>query len=235
MLKQYRMIGFVILTIILPVSSQLYAAQMPPMSAPIIAPPPLDKFLMLVPQRDANEIQGDIEWAERDRASASEAERAAQEQRIAVAAKIEEKKQAIATNKDRLKIAKKDKNAAETLILTTEIKALNRDKDLFEKREALRDAEIDLAKKRGELAILMKQALDLERQMTLKRAEQTEISSGGLDAARTARILIDLEKGTLEAQKKVADKQGDVADSAKKVVVRQLKTLEAQRNIYAGK
>jgi hypothetical protein len=235
MLNQYRAVGFAVLTIILLALSQLSAAQMLPEAATIVAQPPKDKFLMLAPPRDINEIQSDIASAEWDRTTSSEAERTAQEQRSTAKAKIDEKKQAIASNKERLKIAKKEKNGSETLLLTTLGKALNRDKKMFEQREALRDAEIDLAKKRVELAILMKQAFDLERQLAIKRAEQPETIANELDAARTSRLLIDMEKATLEAQKTVANKQGEVADGAKKVVIRQLKTLEAQRNIYAGK
>jgi len=102
-------------------------------------------------------------------------------------------------------------------------------------REALRGAEIELARKRNELAALTKQALDLERQLVLKRTEPTETSASGTDSVRIARVLIDLEKATLEAQKKAADKQSEVADGARSVVGRQLKTLHARQNIYSGK
>lgn len=236
MFNQYRAFGFAaILTIIFLTLSQSYATQMLPDAAIIAARPPKERFLMLVAPRDIMEIQSDIVSVERDRTTASEAEQTAQELRSTATAKINENKQSIAANKDRLKISKKEKNESETLLLTTERKVLNRDKKLFEQREALRDAEIDLAKKRGELAILMKQALDLERQLAIKRAEHPEASVSELDTVRSARLLIDLEKATLEAQKTVANKQGEVAAGAKKVVIRQIKTLEAQRNIYAGK
>lgn len=231
-------IRFLFFAILLLAGSQSFAAQMPPSQVtamPSIASSPKDKFLMLVPPRDITEIQRDIESAEQDRTAAAEAERTAQEQRAASVARIEEKKLAIAANKDKLKVAKREKKESEILLLETEKNALNRDKNLFEQREGLRDAEIDLARKRSELSILMKQAFDLERQLALKRADQTGDDISGPDGAREARLLIDLEKASLEAQKNVADKQGEVAGSAKKVIVRQLKTLEAQQNIYAGR
>jgi hypothetical protein len=148
---------------------------------------------------------------------------------------IAEKKRAISANKDKLKIAKREKNESEKLVLTTEGKTLRRDLELLEQREAIRGAEIELARKRNELAALTKQALDLERQLVLKRTEPTETSASSTDSVRLARVLIDLEKATLEAQKKVADKQREAADGARTVVDRQLKTLQAQQNIYSGK
>ena len=242
MRPSYRFFGFLILmTSTLAIGQFSIAAQMPPgavsqqEAVSEVSPLPQDQFLLLVQPRDRAEIRRDIEMAEQVQSTAKEAEQIAQEQQAAAAARIEEKKQAISANKDRLKIAKKEKNEAEILVLTTELKALERDKDLYEQRESLRGAEIDLAKNRGELASLSKQAFDLELQLELKREEQPEFNPSGPETARATRVLIDLEKATLEMQKKVADKQGEVADSAKKVVDRQLKTLEAQLNIYAGK
>ncbi len=234
-------LGYVIsIAILFAVNPLSSAAQMPPGAAvqeasTSVVAPPQDKFLMLVQSRDTAEIQRDIEQADQARTSASEAEKVAKEQKSQAAARIEEKKQAISVNKDKLKAAKKAKNEAETLLLKTEENALKRDKDLYEERESLRDAEIDLAVKRKELASLMKQAYDLELQLAIKRGEQPVTSVSGPESARAARVLVDLEKATLEMQKKVADKQGEVADGAKKVADRQLKTLEAQRNIYGGK
>jgi len=207
-----------------------FATQLPPTSVL----EPQEQFLMLVQPRNVVDIERDVQSAEQARTAAIEAEKTAQEQRSTATTRLEEKNKAIDENKAKLKAAKKEKKESEILLLTTEAKALGRDKDLLEQREALRDAEIDLARGRNELATLTKQALELERQLSLKRAENAGTSVSGPDTAREARVLIDLEKATLEAQKKVADKQGEVADGAKEVVDRQLKTLEAQQNIYGG-
>lgn len=204
-------------------------------STPIVVSPTQDKFLMMVQPRDVTEIQRDIDTADQLQISAAEAERVAQAQRSAAKSRIDEKNQALSTNKSKLKSAKDAKNHAEILLLQSEGKALERDKKLQEERESLRDAEIDLARKRMELASLMKQAFDLERQLATRRGEQPETSVRGPESARAARVVIDMEKATLEMQKKVADKQGEVADRAKRVVDRQLKTLAAQQNVYSGK
>ncbi len=240
-MRMYRFWGLGIVAVaLLAAGSSSVFAQMPPgivsdQSTPIVISPTQDKFLMMVQPRDLTEIQRDIDMAEQLQISATEAERVAQAQRSAAKSRIDEKKQALSTNKSKLKAAKDAKNEAEILLLQSEEKALERDKKLQEERESLRDAEIDLAKKRMELAALMKQAFDLERQLAIRRGEQAETSVSGPETARAARVVVDMEKATLEMQKKVADKQGEVAGRAKTVVDRQLKTLEAQQNVYSGK
>lgn len=194
-----------------------------------------EQFLTLVPPRPQTEIQRDIELTDQVRSAAVEAERAAREQRTLAATRLEEKKKAISSNKDKLKIARRENKESEVLVLTTEGKALERDKELLEQREALRDAEINLAIRRNELATLTKRALDLELQLAEKRAQQPEASVSTPESARAARILVDMERAVLEAQKRAAQKQDEVADGAQKVIDRQLKTLQAQIDIYGGK
>lgn len=217
--------------VILAAGEGAVAAQTPPQPA---IPETTERFLMLVAPRGIAEIDRDLESAGQAQSVAIEAEQRAQEQRSLAAARIQESKKMIDANKEKQKAAKREGKQSEAVILKTEQKALQREKDMLDKREALRDAEIDLARKRNELGILSKQALDLERQLALKRQAQTDASVSGPESARAARLLIDLEKTVLEAQKRVADKQGRVADGARKVVDRQLKTLEAQQNIYGG-
>jgi hypothetical protein len=220
---------FVFMAVFLLASLLSIAAQNPPS-----ATESADQFLTFVTAREVSEIQRDLESMEQVRTSAMDSERTAQEQRSSIAVNIEKNKQAIAANKDRLKTAKKEKNASQVTVLTSEGKALERDKDLLEKQQTLRDSEINLAKMRGELATLMKQSFDVERQLALKRTEQTETGTTKADLVRAARRLVDLEQATLLAQKKVVDKQGEVDDGVKKVLENKLKTLEAQRNIYGG-
>ena len=164
----YRHMALIFSTFLCAALAQEYAvAQM----LPDVAVQTSDRFLRLVPMREVTEIQRDIEAAEQARLAAVDAERIAQEERTAAAKLIDEKKQAININKDRQKAAKRDKNNAEMLVLGTEGKALERDKDMLEEREALRDAEIDLSRKRIELATLAKQALELEQQLIAKRIQ----------------------------------------------------------------
>jgi hypothetical protein len=232
MRTQFQSIVFpILIAFLLTAGRPLIAVQNPPAEAK----KPADQFLVLVPARDVADIQRDVDSTDRDRTAAGEAERMAQDQRSSLITRIEEKKQAIAANKEKLKAAKKDKNEAEIPLLTAEGKALDRDKDLLEQQLALRDAEISYSRARNELATATKQALDFERQLAQKRVEQGGAGESKSDQARAARWLIDMERATLDAQKKAADKQGEVADGLKKVVAHRLKTLEAQQNIYGGK
>lgn len=229
---RYRWIGFPFSATIFIAANQLFsAAQMLPGAAPQTGYSTLtqaeERSLMLVPQRKVEEIQRDMDSADQARTAAMAAERTIQDQRSSVTAMIGEKKKAISANKDKLIKAKGEKSESEKLVLTMVGKSLERDLELLEQREAIRGAEMDLARKRNELATLTKQALDLERQLVLKRTEPAERSASGTDSIRTAQVLIDLEKATLEAQRKVADKQSEVADRARTVVDRQLKTLQA--------
>lgn len=235
-----QMYGFLVAASILLSGSQApVAAQMPigiasHQTIPVVVAPSQDKFLMLVQPRDITEIERDIQLAEQMEESARESERVGESQKSLAASRIDEQKRAISENKDRMKSAQRTKNDAEVLLLKNEEKALERSKKLHEERESLLGAEIDLAKKRLELASLMKQAFELERQLAIKRWEQTETSVSGPESARSATVVIQMERASLEMQKKVAEKQGEVAGKAKTVVEKQLKTLEAQQKVYAG-
>jgi hypothetical protein len=232
MRKQFQSIVLLIsIAFLLTAGRRLMAGQNPPDEAK----KPAEQFLVLIPARDVADIQRDVESADRDRTAAGDAERLAQDQKSSLVTLIEEKKQAIAVNKDKLKAAKKDKNEAEIPLLTAEGKSLDRDKELLDQQLALREAEIILARARNEFASTTKQALDFERQLAQKRADQGVAAASKSDQARAARLLLDLEKATLEAQKKAADKQGEITDGLKKAIDHRLKTLEAQQNIFGGK
>jgi hypothetical protein len=194
-----------------------------------------EAFLTFIPSRNAAEIKRLVDLSDQEKKTAAENERTALDQRVAIAAKIEEKRQAIAANNEKQKDAKSQKKNADALLLSTEGKALEREKAMLERRASLRDAEIILARTKSELANLKGQALDMERQLALKRAEQTGSSLSGVEQAKDARRLLDTEKVALEALKNVAQKESDVANAYKKVIDKQISMLEAQQAIYGGK
>jgi hypothetical protein len=199
------------------------------------APVATDSFLALVPPREIVDIDRDIAAAEADRSSAAREEESALALKSGSDARIQVKKREISAADGRKNLAKREKKEAEVAALEAEKNALEREKNLMERRKSLREAEIDLAKKRAELATLTRQALDLEKQLMLKRAEHGGIASGGPQAARSNQILFDLEKATLEAQRKRADKAGEVTDREKRVVERRMQILEAQRSVVSGR
>ena len=191
-----------------------------------------DRFLVLVPVREVADIQRDFDVAEQARLEATDAQQTATQQRSVAATRVDQIKSAITSNKDRRASAKVEKNASEVVALEREGKDLERQKRLLDQRQELRDAEINLAKMRVDLATLRKGEFDLERQLAVKRMEWT--GSAADKDSKTAETLLSLERDTLNAQKKVAQKQGDVAQGSKSVVDRQLKTLEAQRKLNSG-
>ena len=122
--NRYRRIGLLFSAAVIIAASQLlFAAQMLPGTVPQTGYGTMtqaeERSIMLVPQRSVEEIQRDIDSADQAGTAATEAERTAQEQRSSATAMIAEKKRAISANKDKLKIAKREKNESEKLVLTT--------------------------------------------------------------------------------------------------------------------
>jgi hypothetical protein len=205
-------------------AAQMAQAQKPPAA---LGP---DSFLVVVPIRDTSAIQRDISGAiqaraqtDKDRARAEGLEQSAQ-------ARIERKKVEIQGIERQQKVFKDQKrSAADIAALDADKKAAEQEQDLIERRESLRDAEIDLEKKRAEMLDTRRQALELELQLASRRLDQQRAGNpGGPAGARMQQVLNDIEKRTLEAQQKELDKSKEVADRQKEIVKKQLQILEAQ-------
>jgi hypothetical protein len=194
----------------------------------------VDRFLVLVPLRDQEAIQLDKDLAEKARAAALEVERAAVEQRGEARARISQKEVEIQTNKDRRNIAKREGRNADVIVLDAERAALEREKQMLERRETLRTVEIEWAKSQAEFQANSIQALDLERQLSIKRTERLGLDTTRLVEIREDRVIFDLEEATLQAQKKSAQTQRDVARRAQQVVEGRLGVLESQRKVVSG-
>ena len=108
-------------------------------------------------------------------------------------------------------------------------------KELLERRRSLREAEIDLERKRGEAADLSRKALELELQLVLKRMERTPRLLSAAEKASFDQVVGDLQRRTLEAQRSQAAKAADVADREKKIVEHRLAILQAQQKIIGGR
>ncbi len=194
-----------------------------------------DSFLALVPPRAPAQIAEEIQAAQQAYGSADQAEKSALALRSGADARIQAKKQMISTTDGRRKLARREKREAEVTALEAEKQALEREKDLLERRKSLREAEIDVARKTKELAALRRQALELEQQLMLKRAEHSGVQGAGPEAARANQILLDLERATLEAQKKRVEKEKDVVEREKRVIERRIAILAAQRAVISGR
>lgn len=191
-----------------------------------------DEFLDLVPLRATTEIAAEIAVAERDLAAAQNDEREAASLKQRMKDAIDAKDEAIKRSKQQRSEARRGGTEADVKSHEAERKALEREKDLLERRESLRDAEIDVARQRAALAALVRQALELEQQLALRKSERRDADSPrGPSASSEERVMLDLERQTLQAQIRVAEKRADVVSREKRVAERLVKILDARRAV----
>ncbi len=194
-----------------------------------------DAFLRLVPVRSIDSIRGDIERATSDAQAARAQQNGAEGFKVRVESQLKLQDQEIKGLKDRIKVAKNNKNETEVIALEAEKKSAERAKTLLERRREMRKIEAEAAKAAMASANAWKAALSLELELATKR-EQARMAAGGPDmgTARTQLVLRELEGRTLKAQKEHASKAEDLAKRQKQLVERRLDLFEAQRKLQAG-
>jgi hypothetical protein len=194
-----------------------------------------DSFVMLIPPRDSNSIKKEIRAAGLAGAAAEKARQQAETMRLGASSRIEFKKVEINRIKERITLAKKESREADRVGLEAERKAAEREIELLKRREELRDAETILETKRAELAALTKQALELELQLAIRRAGRRRAPVGGAGGASLDRVIGELEKQTLEAQRSQSASAIEVSDHEIRVIDRRLEMLDAQQKVLSGK
>lgn len=187
-----------------------------------------DPTLAIVPNRSIEEIDTERELA-------SEVNRAFEQRRLSADIELTRSMQAIARTeqqldavKQQLKQAKQDGREAEKIGLEAEQKSLGKLTGFYERERDLRKAEIQLADARVASAAAARSALDLERQLMVKRAE---VAAGGMDALRRSQVQAQLEKRTLEAQKKRSELDRRAVDREKTVIDKRLKLFDARAKL----
>jgi hypothetical protein len=193
-----------------------------------------DSFIMLVAPRDSGAIRKQIRLAAAAEAAAEKAREQTETMRLGATSKIEFKKVEIVRIKERINLAKRENREADRLGLDAERKAAEREIELLKRREELRQAEIDLEIVRADLAALTRQALELELQLSIRRAGRSRTPVGGAGGASLDRVIGELEKQTLEAQRAQAASSFDVADREIRVIDRRLELLDAQQRVLGG-
>ena len=78
-------------------------------------------------------------------------------------------------------------------------------------------------------------ALQLELQLATRRAGRLRTPVGGAGGASLDRVIGELEKQTLEAQREQAASTIEVANREMTVIDRRLELLEAQQRVLGGK
>jgi hypothetical protein len=200
-----------------------------------VGPSGFDSFIMLVPPRDSVTIKKHIRVTAAAIAAAEKARQQAETMRLGATSRIEFKKVEIVRIKDRISLAKKENREADRVGLEAERKAAEREIELLKRREELRQAETELESKRAEFADLTKRALELELQLSVRRAGRLKSPVGGAGGASLDRVIGELEKQTLEAQRVQAAAGMDVADQEIRVLDRRLELLDAQQKVLGGK
>jgi hypothetical protein len=193
-----------------------------------------DSFLLLVSPRDTLSIKRGIRAAAEAEMLAETRRRQAETMRLGARHRIESKKVEIVRIKERVNVAKKENREADRVGLEAERKAAEREIDLLEVREQLRQAETELEVKRIELASLTQKALQLELQLATRRAGRSRTPVGGAGGASLDRVIGELEKQTLEAQRAQAASTADVSDGEITVIDRRLDLLDAQQRVLSG-
>jgi hypothetical protein len=194
-----------------------------------------DSFIMLVPPRDSNAIKKQLRASIEAGGTAETRRQQAETMRLGARGRIEAKKVEIDRIKERINLARKENREADRLGLEAERKAAELEIRLMERREELRRAEIDLEIKRSELAAFSQKALELELQLATRRAGRLRKPGGGATGASLDRVIGELEKQTLEAQRAQAASSIDVADREIVVIDRRLELLDAQQKVLVGK
>ncbi|HET6777792.1 MAG TPA: hypothetical protein VFH26_02800 [Gemmatimonadales bacterium] len=204
------------------------------LQAQTVAVSKFDSFIMLIPPRDSNVIKKQIRAAAASEVAAEKARQQAETMRLGASSRIEFKKVEINRIKERISLAKKEHREADRVGLEAERKAAEREIELLRRREELRDAETILETKRAELSGLMKQALELELQLAIRRAGRKRVPVGGAGGASLDRVIGELEKQTLEAQRVQSASSIEVSDQEIRVIDRRLEMLDAQQRVLAG-
>jgi hypothetical protein len=215
-----------------------------PARAPVATPAPGSRaaalsslgFVEILTPRPTDRIQREIDRAKLDRQEAEAEIRDRQGLEDQVKAMVEVKKQEVSTLDAQRRLAEKSKQEAEVASFEAEKKDAERHKQFLEKRVSLHQAEKEAAKARKSLAEATQKALELELQLTSRRAERDRAASVDAAAAlRHANVVRELERKVLEAQRTQAEREKQVADRHQDIAKRRLELYQAQTAAVGGR
>jgi len=243
-IRSLTVLGAAMLAFARPVPAQTGSIT-PDTPSPAVSTPSLpalsmtDSLLVLVPLRPVDAIRRDLEalktrkvMMEADVVSAKMMQARAETEIRIKDAQI----QSIDVNLD---LAKKEKNDLQKSELESKKRLAKLEKDLLERRAALRSKEIELAEAARDFAAARATAYDLELALAGKRDQRRDFAARPLTAeviaamARVDREAADMERRTLEAEidaanskQHLAGKEVDLAKSRKQVLKAQIKLMQ---------
>ena len=201
---------------------------------PAAAPTGFDSFLLLVSPRDTVTIKKNLKAATEAEALAETRRRAGGDHAAGGAGKHRGQEGGDRPDEGAYQLAKKENREADRLGMEAERKAAEREIELLKGREELRKAETEFETKRADLAALTAKSLQLELQLAIRRAGRLRTPVGGAGGASLDRVIGELEKQTLEAQRDQAASSIDVAKTEMIVLDRRLELLDAQQRVLGG-
>jgi hypothetical protein len=193
-------------------------------------------FVEILTPRSPDRIRQEIEEAKLDQreADAEFSERRNLEEQVK--AMVEVKKQEVSTLDAQRKLAEKSKQESEAATFEAEKKDAERHKQFLEKRVSLHQAEKDAAKARKSLAEATEKALELELQLSNRRAERDRTANTDAAAGfRHANVIRELERNVLEAQRVQAEREKQVADKHQDIAKRRMELYQAQTTAVGGR
>ena len=208
------------------------AAAAAPAAAPAAPPQTIAQalgFVDVIPAREPERIQRQIDLVKNNGREADAAMQTASENRSKTKAMLDVKKQEISTIDARIKLADKSKDETEKITLNAEKKVNETQKAFLERRQALHASEVDEAKAAKQLANSTTRALELEMQLAQRR--QTRPQGPGADPTAVLKadaVIRELERRTLEAQREQAQAQKDLAAKDEDIAKRRLELYQAQ-------
>ncbi len=193
-----------------------------------------DTFMVVIPTRSMVLIKDDLASAETGKRIA---ERSRDEARALLEwtkSRIDVRKKEIKSIDEGLKTAKKEKQAAQILSLTTQKKAAEQVVTLLIGQKELREAEVELSNAELEETEKANAAYQFELELATKRTERDTLAVTGGDALTLStlnQVVYQLESKLLDAQQKLAASRQTMAAREKAMVDRRRVLFQSQSKL----
>ena len=185
----------------------------------------------ILPQRDAEAIQSDLENKQRQITQSEKAITDAEAQVNEAKGWISTQKKEIDALKAKIKTAKKEKRDADKVIMEGQKKQLELVADYLKKTKEVRDSELDLAKSQKDL--MNAEAEVYEAELDLRKKADSLMSSTPSDPNLPGLALeaTQAAENTLMLIRAMADKDESVAGRIKKIAERRVDLVKARNRL----
>lgn len=193
-----------------------------------------DTYMVVVPARSTVLVEDDISYADSRKRIAERSRDEAKALLEWTKSRIDVRKREAKSFDDGIKTAKKEKQSAQLLSMTTQKKAVERVVSLLNSQRELRDAEVDLSNAELDEIEKMREAFLLELELSKKRIERDTLSARGGDALTLSTlhtVVFELEGKLLDAQQKLASSRQTMSSREKSMVDRRRILFESQNKL----